>query len=86
MPGIPRETPTPPLQTRNGKEPAVRYLFAILLPPIAVLSCGKPVQALLNIVLTLCVWAPGAVHAILVVNQYHEERNTDRLIRAMRGG
>jgi hypothetical protein len=24
---------------------AMRYFFAIVLPPLAVLSCGKPVQA-----------------------------------------
>jgi uncharacterized membrane protein YqaE (UPF0057 family) len=41
----------------------VRYLLAIILPPVAVLLCGKPVQALLNLVLTLFFWIPGVVHA-----------------------
>lgn len=62
----------------------MRYLLALVLPPIAVLSCGKPIQALLNMVLTLCLWVPGVVHAVLVVHQYHEETNTDRIIRAVR--
>jgi uncharacterized membrane protein YqaE (UPF0057 family) len=62
----------------------VRYLFAIILPPIAVLSCGKPFQAILNLLLTLCLWLPGAAHAVLVVNQYHEEQNTQRILQAMR--
>lgn len=62
----------------------MRYLFAIILPPIAVLSCGKPLQALLNLPLTLLFWLPGAAHAVLVVNQFYEERNTDRILRAMR--
>lgn len=62
----------------------MRYLLAILLPPVAVLSCGKPFQALLNLLLTLCFWLPGVIHAVLVVNQFHEERNTQRIISAMR--
>ncbi|CAG0970010.1 hypothetical protein PHYC_01191 [Phycisphaerales bacterium] len=63
----------------------MRYLFAILLPPVAVLSCGKPFQALLNLLLTLCFWLPGVIHAVLVVNQFHEERNTQKIIAAMKG-
>ncbi|MEO0484247.1 MAG: YqaE/Pmp3 family membrane protein [Planctomycetota bacterium] len=58
----------------------MRYLLAILLPPIAVLSCGKPVQALLNLVLTLLFWIPGAVHALFVVHGLHADRRTRRII------
>ncbi|MCM2678028.1 YqaE/Pmp3 family membrane protein [Alkalicoccobacillus plakortidis] len=43
------------------------YLLAILLPPVAVLLVGKPFQAVLNFILTLCFWVPGAIHACLVV-------------------
>ncbi|MFZ4779617.1 MAG: YqaE/Pmp3 family membrane protein, partial [Terrimicrobiaceae bacterium] len=32
----------------------MRYLLAIILPPLAVLLCGKPFQAVLNLILTLC--------------------------------
>ncbi len=39
----------------------MRYLLAIVFPPIAVLLCGKPVQFLLNIVLTLFFYFPGAM-------------------------
>lgn len=63
----------------------MRYLLAILLPPLAVLSCGKPLQALLNLVLTLCLWVPGVLHAVLVVHQHHQEAQTRRLERAIRG-
>lgn len=35
------------------------YFIAVLFPPLAVLLCGKPVQALLNCVLTLFLWIPG---------------------------
>lgn len=62
----------------------MRYLLAILLPPVAVLTCGKPIQALLNIILTLFLWIPGAVHAILVVNSYFADKRTRQLERAIR--
>jgi uncharacterized membrane protein YqaE (UPF0057 family) len=62
----------------------MRYLLAIVLPPLAVLLCGKPIQFLLNILLTLCFWVPGVVHAILVVHDHLEDKRTDRLLRAIR--
>lgn len=46
------------------------YLLAIILPPLAVLFTGRPVQALLNVLLTLLFWIPGVLHAILVVNEH----------------
>ena len=59
------------------------YLLALLLPPLAVLLCGKPFQALLNLVLTLLGWLPGAIHAILVVNNHENDRRTERIIRSV---
>lgn len=61
----------------------MRYLFAVLLPPVAVLMCGKPVQAVLSLVLTLLGWLPGVIHAVLVVNNYEADRRNQELIRAM---
>ncbi len=46
------------------------YLLAIILPPVAVLLTGRPFQALLNLFLTMFLWLPGAIHAILVVNEH----------------
>lgn len=60
------------------------YLVAILLPPVAVLLCGKPVQAILNLLLTLLFWAPGAVHAILVVHTKQADERNERLIQAVK--
>jgi uncharacterized membrane protein YqaE (UPF0057 family) len=45
------------------------YLLAILFPPLAVLLTGKPIQALLNLVLCLFFWIPGVIHAFMVVNE-----------------
>jgi uncharacterized membrane protein YqaE (UPF0057 family) len=60
------------------------YLLAILLPPIAVLFCGKPIQFLLNIILTICFYLPGAVHAILVVNSHLADKRAERIEQAIR--
>jgi len=43
-----------------------------LLPPPAVLLCGKPVQSVINIVLTLWVWIPDVIHAFCVVIEYEQ--------------
>ncbi|ASS97611.1 YqaE/Pmp3 family membrane protein [Peribacillus simplex] len=52
------------------------YLIAILIPPLAVLLAGKPIQALLNLVLTLFFYVPGLIHAILVV---HDKKADKRM-------
>ena len=62
----------------------MRYLLAVILPPVAVLICGKPIQALLNLVLTLLFWIPGLIHALFVVNGYYADRRTDRVIEAIK--
>ena len=55
------------------------YLLAILAPPIAVLLIGRPISALLNFGLTLLLWVPGAIHAIMVVNEHKANKRADRL-------
>lgn len=44
------------------------YILAVILPPLAVLFTGRPLQVLLNIVLTIIGWIPGMIHAFLVVH------------------
>lgn len=43
------------------------YVIAFLLPPLAVYMTNKD-KLVLNIVLTLCLWLPGFIHAIMVIN------------------
>jgi uncharacterized membrane protein YqaE (UPF0057 family) len=59
------------------------YFFAVVLPPVAVLLCGKPLQALLNLVLTLCLWIPGLLHALFVVNSHLADKRNEKLIKAL---
>jgi len=54
------------------------YLLAILLPPVAVLMAGKPIQAILNVILTLIFWLPGVIHAIMVVNEYKADQRAKK--------
>jgi uncharacterized membrane protein YqaE (UPF0057 family) len=61
----------------------MRYLLAIVFPPLAVLLCGKPIQAILNCFLTLMFWIPGVVHALFVVASHLADKRTKRLIRAI---
>ncbi len=62
----------------------MRYLLAIVLPPVAVLLCGKPVQFILNFLLTLCFWIPGVVHALFVVHSHLADKRTERIEKAIR--
>jgi uncharacterized membrane protein YqaE (UPF0057 family) len=59
------------------------YLLAVVLPPLAVLLCGKPFQALLSIPLTLLGWVPGVLHALFVVSNHYADQRNQRLIRAV---
>jgi len=60
------------------------YLLAILLPPLAVFLCGKPIQAILSIFLTLAFWIPGVVHALFVVNSHLADKRNKELVKAIK--
>jgi uncharacterized membrane protein YqaE (UPF0057 family) len=62
----------------------MRYLLAIILPPLAVLLCGKPFQALINVLLTACLWFPGMIHALFIVNSHLADQQANRVIMEMR--
>jgi uncharacterized membrane protein YqaE (UPF0057 family) len=49
------------------------YLLAVILPPVAVLLRGKPFQALINLILTICFWIPGVIHAWIVINGANQD-------------
>jgi uncharacterized membrane protein YqaE (UPF0057 family) len=57
----------------------MRYLMAFFLPPVAVLLCGKPVRLCASVPLTLCLWVPGVVHALVVVRRQATEERAERL-------
>jgi uncharacterized membrane protein YqaE (UPF0057 family) len=51
------------------------YFLAIVAPPFAILTTGRPVLALLNVLLTIAGWIPGVIHAVLVVNEHKAGHN-----------
>ena len=62
----------------------MRYLLAILLPPIGMLSVGKPFQALLCLLLmvTVLAWPIASIWAVLAVHSAFADRRAERIIRA----
>lgn len=60
------------------------YLLAIVFPPLAVLLSGKPVQAMLNVILTLCGWLPGVIHSVSMVNSHQAEQRSGRQLRELK--
>lgn len=61
----------------------MKYILAIFLPPLAVLFCGKPGKALLNLILTLLAWLPGVIHAFIVISQTENEKQHRKMINSM---
>jgi uncharacterized membrane protein YqaE (UPF0057 family) len=61
----------------------MRYILAFLLPPVAILLCGRPFLAVLSILFTLCFWVPGIILALIVVGQANADRRNRELIRAV---
>jgi len=56
----------------------LRIIFAILLPPLGVfLTVGLGLQFWLNILLTLCGYVPGIVHAIWIIAARAKERELE---------
>ncbi len=60
------------------------YLLAVLCPPIAVLMCDKPGQAILNCLLSIFFWVPGVVHALFVVGEFKGDERRRREYRQAR--
>jgi len=57
----------------------MRYIFCVLIPPLAVFSTGRVFQALFNLFLTLFFWVPGVIHAFFVVNDWKTEKRFEHL-------
>lgn len=54
----------------------VRIITAILLPPLGIfLTVGVGPTLLINILLTLLGWLPGAIHALWVILKREENMN-----------
>ena len=63
----------------------MRLLLCFVFPPLAVLLCGKPFL-LLCVLFTLALWVPGIIFALLVVNNHHADKRTDRIVKELPPG
>lgn len=53
----------------------LRFLSAILLPPLAVfLTTGISTGLIINVLLTALGWVPGIIHAIWLIQKTDERR------------
>ena len=63
----------------------MRYLFAFILPPLAVLlSGGRFFTAILNLVLCFFFWFPGIIHALIVVSSHKADVRSKKQIHAIK--
>ncbi len=65
----------------------MKYLLAILLPPVGMLAAGRKGQALLCLLLmiTLIGWPIAAIWAVLVVNSAENKSRMRKLLEQRRG-
>ena len=61
----------------------MKYVTAILMPPLAVLRCRRT-QTVVNVLLTLCFYVPGMLHAALVVYDHSETERAKSVGEAIR--
>jgi uncharacterized membrane protein YqaE (UPF0057 family) len=63
----------------------VRYLLAILLPPVGMLSVGKSIQAVLCLLLMITIigWPIAAIWAVLVVNGAFADGRAKKTVKAI---
>ncbi|MFM7427854.1 MAG: YqaE/Pmp3 family membrane protein [Elainella sp.] len=52
----------------------LRFLLAILLPPVGVfLTFGLSTTLVINVLLTLLGWLPGSIHAVWAIAKHEEQ-------------
>lgn len=59
------------------------YLWC-LVPPLAIWRSGKRSHLIISVLLTLCMYIPGMIHAVLVVNTYKADKRNERLTSSVR--
>lgn len=64
----------------------MRYLIALILPPIGMLFCGKVLQAILCVLLMITVlgWPFASFWAVMVVHTHLADKRTERVVRAIK--
>lgn len=61
----------------------MRYLLAIILPPVAVLFSAGIGMAFLNLILTICFYFPGMIHAVLIVSKRDQQKRHEEMMKVL---
>jgi uncharacterized membrane protein YqaE (UPF0057 family) len=57
----------------------LRYILAILIPPLGIfLTYGISQTLVINVLLTLLGWVPGSIHGLWAVSKYDEALALER--------
>lgn len=59
------------------------YILAIICPPAAAFVASGPKRAAVNTGLTLLLYVPGLLHALVAVERHYVDRRNAALLRAM---
>ena len=61
----------------------MKYVIAILFPPLGMLLAGRVIQALLCLILMITIigWPLAAIWALLVVNSSETEKRVRRMLK-----
>lgn len=55
--------------------------WAILCPPIAVLMARRPFQALIALLLWICLWIPGSIYAWGIVSDFKDDQRMKKQVK-----
>jgi hypothetical protein len=73
----------------------MRWVFAFLVPPVAILLCGKPIQFVFNLIVWLVsipllffgigfiVWGVCTIHALTLCKVAFVDKRMDRIVEAL---
>ncbi len=61
----------------------MQTVLAVVCPPLAVLTYGRPAEVLANLGLTALLFVPGVIHALKVVDRRETEQRFALLLRAL---
>ena len=63
----------------------MRYLLALFIPWITFFTMGKFIQGILCLILqiTLIGWLPATIWSFVVISNYNQRKENDRLITAV---
>lgn len=63
----------------------MKIILAIFVPPLAVLLCGKPILAIVLLILqiTMIGWIPATIIAVYVVLNHDADKRIEGLAKAM---